>query len=94
MTQQDLGSTPGSHPKRNPINGGKMFQDGVVKSGEICPGVSWENHADSLARFTDNKLFKGFGISDLDSFREIFLDEIDGDPNEVKQMFAKLERNS
>ena len=28
-----------------------MFEVGVVNENEICPGVSWEDHAESVAEF-------------------------------------------
>lgn len=43
-----------------------MLNNGVVKQGEICPGLTWEAHAESVAQFTGKSV-------------EQVLIEIDGD---------------
>lgn len=64
---------------------------GKAKPGEICPGVTWEDHADSIARF----LSHDDPEPNLPVLRYIVLsDLIDGDPDEVKDYYDKAERSS
>lgn len=71
-----------------------MFETGTIKPGEICPGMTWEDHADSVARFMSHMFTHEFGTSNLPELRELILEVIDGDPNEVKDRYAESERNS
>lgn len=71
-----------------------MLQTGALKPGEICPGVTWEEHADSVARFLDRQLHEQFNVSNLEALRRIVLEDIDGDPKEVRDHYDQLERNS